>query len=204
MTLLSALLTLAFVTVLPLYLLYKPPGLVINWIQARFPSVLFQLSTTRKVVALTIDDAPSAYTHEILEILKEHEVSATFFTIGGQVETAVQSQDGGPIVVDETITLTPGGPTTTLNGQVISAATNGIVYGGSTTVGVDAQATTGLESSESGSSKVPSSTVGDDSSAMSTTSTDEGVASATGAAMQAFKGANVAAVVAIFVAVIAV
>ncbi|KAF7186544.1 hypothetical protein HII31_12102 [Pseudocercospora fuligena] len=125
-------------------------------------------------------------------------------TIGGQVETAVQSQDGGPIVVDGSITLTPGGPTTTLNGEMISAATNGIVYGGSTTLGVDAQATTGSGSSESASSRVPSSTAGDDSSATSTTSTDEGVASATGAAMQAFEGANVAAVVAIFVAVIAV
>ncbi|KXT06231.1 hypothetical protein AC579_2610 [Pseudocercospora musae] len=130
------------------------------------------------------------------------DVDRLTLTIGGQVETAVQSQDGGPIVVDGTITLIPGGPITILNGQIVSAATNGIVYGGSTMLG--AQTTTGPGSSESGPSRLPSSTVGDGSSATSTTSIDQGRASATGAATHAFEGANVAAVVAIFVAVIAV
>ncbi|KXT04820.1 hypothetical protein AC578_9714 [Pseudocercospora eumusae] len=129
---------------------------------------------------------------------------AVTLTIGGQVETAVQNHDGGPIVVDGSITLTPGGSIATLNGQIISAATNVIVYGGSTTVGVDAQATTGPGLSASGSSMVSSSTVGDGSSATSTTSTHKGRPSATGAAMKAFEGANVAAIVAIFIAVIAV
>ena len=39
-----------------------------------------------KVVALTLDDAPSGYTPEILEVLKENDARATFFVIGGQVE----------------------------------------------------------------------------------------------------------------------
>ncbi|KAK6419464.1 hypothetical protein LTR95_017052, partial [Oleoguttula sp. CCFEE 5521] len=41
--------------------------------------------TTRKIVALTIDDAPSAHTPEILEVLKQHNATATFFVIGDQV-----------------------------------------------------------------------------------------------------------------------
>ncbi|EME86565.1 uncharacterized protein MYCFIDRAFT_210535 [Pseudocercospora fijiensis CIRAD86] len=125
-------------------------------------------------------------------------------TIGGQVETAVQSQDGGAIVIDSTLTLMPGGPMTTLNGQIISAATNGIIYGSSITLGLDAQATTGPESSESGSNRAPSSTSGDNSPAKSTTGVNGGVKSSGGVAMRAFEGANVAAVVAIFAAVLAV
>jgi peptidoglycan/xylan/chitin deacetylase (PgdA/CDA1 family) len=37
------------------------------------------------VVALTIDDMPSEYTGEILELLRENDAHATFFVIGGQV-----------------------------------------------------------------------------------------------------------------------
>ncbi len=39
-----------------------------------------------KVLALTIDDAPSEFTSEILDVLRENGVEATFFVIGGQVE----------------------------------------------------------------------------------------------------------------------
>lgn len=85
MALKLALLALILLLVLPLYFIYKPPGFVINWLQRRFPQVLFHLSTTQKVAALTIDDAPSEYTLQILEILKDNNASATFFTIGGQV-----------------------------------------------------------------------------------------------------------------------
>lgn len=42
-------------------------------------------SSPEKVIALTIDDTPSEFTHEILSVLKENEASATFFVIGGQV-----------------------------------------------------------------------------------------------------------------------
>jgi peptidoglycan/xylan/chitin deacetylase (PgdA/CDA1 family) len=47
--------------------------------------VLFQIQTSRRIVALTIDDAPSPYTREILDILKENDATATFFVIGNQV-----------------------------------------------------------------------------------------------------------------------
>ena len=38
-----------------------------------------------KIVALTIDDAPSEYTRQILQILEENQARATWFVIGGQV-----------------------------------------------------------------------------------------------------------------------
>lgn len=71
--------------ILPWYLIYKPPGFAVNYIQRRFPQVLFRVETTRKVVALTIDDTPTQYTDQILAILRDNDASATFFTIGGQV-----------------------------------------------------------------------------------------------------------------------
>ena len=71
--------------VLPLYVIYKPPTFVINGLQRRFPQVLFHVPTAKKIVALTIDDAPSPYTNQILDLLKAHSATATFFTIGDQV-----------------------------------------------------------------------------------------------------------------------
>ena len=73
------------VILLPAYVIYKPPELVINYFQSRYPEVLFQISTDRKVIALTIDDAPSQHTKDILQILEENEAHATFFVIGNQV-----------------------------------------------------------------------------------------------------------------------
>jgi peptidoglycan/xylan/chitin deacetylase (PgdA/CDA1 family) len=71
--------------VLPFYIIYKPPSLLIRYFQYRWPDVLWQVPTTDKIVALTIDDAPSQYTTQIMEILKENDAAATFFVIGSQV-----------------------------------------------------------------------------------------------------------------------
>ncbi|KAK6440924.1 hypothetical protein LTR95_002857 [Oleoguttula sp. CCFEE 5521] len=71
--------------VLPAYIIYRPPRVVISYFQGRFPSVLFHVQTKQKIIALTIDDAPSAHTPEILEILKQRNATATFFVIGDQV-----------------------------------------------------------------------------------------------------------------------
>lgn len=49
------------------------------------PSVLFCASTDAPVCALTIDDAPSASTPLLLDILREHQVRATFFIISGNI-----------------------------------------------------------------------------------------------------------------------
>ena len=69
----------------PLYIVYKPPTLLIRYFQRRWPDVLWRVQTTSNVVALTIDDGPSEYTEEILQILKENGATATFFIIGAQV-----------------------------------------------------------------------------------------------------------------------
>jgi peptidoglycan/xylan/chitin deacetylase (PgdA/CDA1 family) len=40
----------------------------------------------QKVVAVTFDDGPSLYTNEVLNVLKENNIKATFFVIGTNVE----------------------------------------------------------------------------------------------------------------------
>jgi peptidoglycan/xylan/chitin deacetylase (PgdA/CDA1 family) len=79
------LLTLACTLVLPFYVIYKPPKVLINYFAHRWPDVLWQVSTSEKIIALTIDDAPSGFTDEIVQLLKANEATATFFVIGGQV-----------------------------------------------------------------------------------------------------------------------
>ncbi|KAI1209094.1 carbohydrate esterase family 4 protein [Annulohypoxylon truncatum] len=62
-----------------------PPRSLIRHFARRWPDVLWEVETDKKVVALTIDDAPSEHTQEILAVLNGHEATATFFVIGGQV-----------------------------------------------------------------------------------------------------------------------
>lgn len=71
--------------VVPLYLVYKPPGVLIRYFQRRWPDVLWHVATTSKIVALTIDDGPSEYTDEIMQILRANGATATFFIIGSKV-----------------------------------------------------------------------------------------------------------------------
>lgn len=66
-------------------MLYKPPGFLLGYLQRRWPDVLWCVSTSSKIVALTIDDGPSGYTDEIRQILKANNATATFFIIGSQV-----------------------------------------------------------------------------------------------------------------------
>jgi peptidoglycan/xylan/chitin deacetylase (PgdA/CDA1 family) len=72
----------------PFYVIYKPPNLLIRYFQHRWPDVLWHVPLKQKIIALTIDDAPSQFTQEIVTVLKEHEAKATFFVIGGQVNGA--------------------------------------------------------------------------------------------------------------------
>lgn len=46
------------------------------------PAVVFSAEVEERVVALTIDDGPSAATDEILRVLSEHDAHSTFFLIG--------------------------------------------------------------------------------------------------------------------------
>ncbi|KAI2629595.1 polysaccharide deacetylase [Hypoxylon sp. NC1633] len=85
MTTLLFLLTTLLLLAVPFYIVYKPPPSLIAYFARRWPDVLWEVRTTKKIVALTIDDAPSEHTQEILGVLNGHEATATFFVIGGQV-----------------------------------------------------------------------------------------------------------------------
>ncbi|KAI1477016.1 carbohydrate esterase family 4 protein [Daldinia eschscholtzii] len=85
MTTLVSLLVILALLLLPFYVVYKPPRALIRYFSRRWPDVLWEVPTDQKVVALTIDDAPSEHTQEILGVLNGHEATATFFVIGGQV-----------------------------------------------------------------------------------------------------------------------
>lgn len=53
-----------------------------------FPGVIYFAKTSRKVVALTIDDSPDPNTTpKILDVLRQHQARATFFVISEQVRT---------------------------------------------------------------------------------------------------------------------
>jgi peptidoglycan/xylan/chitin deacetylase (PgdA/CDA1 family) len=85
--LLLILLTLLIILLFLAYVIYKPPSPVINFFQHKYPSIIFQVPTTQRVLALTIDDAPSPHTPQILDLLKAHNAKATFFIIGSQASS---------------------------------------------------------------------------------------------------------------------
>jgi peptidoglycan/xylan/chitin deacetylase (PgdA/CDA1 family) len=68
-----------------LHTIYRPPMVLIKYFQRRWPDVLLRMDTKRKLIALTIDDAPSQHTQRILEVLQVNNAHATFFIIGSQV-----------------------------------------------------------------------------------------------------------------------
>ncbi|WEW58562.1 hypothetical protein PRK78_004030 [Emydomyces testavorans] len=80
-----AILTLLIFLITPFYLVYKPPQFLIRYLQRRWPDVLWHVPTSSKTVALTIDDGPSQYTSEMMQILKENGATATWFLIGSYV-----------------------------------------------------------------------------------------------------------------------
>lgn len=85
MSTLLCLLAILLAVVVPFYIIYKPPRALIRHFARRWPDVLWEVSTKTKVVALTIDDAPSAHTEQIIGVLKAYDAAATFFVIGSQV-----------------------------------------------------------------------------------------------------------------------
>jgi peptidoglycan-N-acetylglucosamine deacetylase len=48
--------------------------------------IIPRVATEEKVVALTFDDGPNEYTSQILEVLREKNVKATFYVIGQNIE----------------------------------------------------------------------------------------------------------------------
>ncbi|KAI0483069.1 polysaccharide deacetylase [Xylariaceae sp. FL0804] len=85
MTTLLCLVAIVLAVLVPFYVIYRPPRALIRYFAYRWPDVLWEVPTDKKVVALTIDDAPSEYTEAILRVLNGFEATATFFVIGGQV-----------------------------------------------------------------------------------------------------------------------
>ncbi len=51
-----------------------------------FGGLVDRVETNEKVIALTFDDAPTEYVKDVLQILDEKNVKATFFVIGQQIE----------------------------------------------------------------------------------------------------------------------
>ncbi|KAB5580994.1 chitooligosaccharide deacetylase [Coniochaeta sp. 2T2.1] len=82
------LLLIILLLVLPGYIIYKPPRFLILYFSRRWPDVLFEvpnLPPSSKLIALTIDDAPSSHTRDILAALADNDATATFFVVGNQV-----------------------------------------------------------------------------------------------------------------------
>lgn len=58
-----------------------------SWENALFVDPLYQLDSEAKIVALTFDDGPNAArTPPLLDLLAKHEVKASFFMLGIQIE----------------------------------------------------------------------------------------------------------------------
>ncbi|TVY24276.1 Peptidoglycan-N-acetylmuramic acid deacetylase [Lachnellula hyalina] len=82
------LLTLLILVLILAYTIYKPPPLLINYLQQKYRPVIFHLPLppSHRTIALTIDDAPSDHTPAILDLLAKHHAAATFFIIGSQAQ----------------------------------------------------------------------------------------------------------------------
>ena len=70
----------------------------------------YQGPTKEKVIALTFDDGPGVFTPQILDLLKEHHIRATFFMLGDQVPmypaSAKRVSDEGHEIGNHTYTHT--------------------------------------------------------------------------------------------------
>jgi len=63
-----------------------------------FGEIVPRVETSKKIVALTFDDGPTPkFTDEILQILKDEDIKATFFLIGGALEK--HADEGKKIVL---------------------------------------------------------------------------------------------------------
>lgn len=63
-----------------------PPPMLVDWVSKGHPEALFKVECSDSLVALTIDDGPTAdWTPDILEVLERNDAKATFFLMGARV-----------------------------------------------------------------------------------------------------------------------
>lgn len=82
-----SLLTSLGVVTFSIYLQLRP---LMNLVKYMCPKVFWYHETPERVLALTIDDAPSEHTHAILDLLDEFECKATFFIIESQAKSKMK------------------------------------------------------------------------------------------------------------------
>lgn len=51
-----------------------------------FLPTINSFKTNKQIIALTFDDGPTEFTPQVLDLLKQHQIKATFFCIGKQLE----------------------------------------------------------------------------------------------------------------------
>jgi len=76
------LLAVALLALVAAAIAFWQPDLAVRTVAMLEPDILYRVDTGRRLVALTIDDGPSAFTPEILALLAAHDARATFFAIG--------------------------------------------------------------------------------------------------------------------------
>ena len=68
-------------------------GLIIGWpraivrvLRVLFPSIIWEMNTSERVIAITFDDGPDpVFTPKVLEVLRRYKITATFFLVGERV-----------------------------------------------------------------------------------------------------------------------
>lgn len=85
-----------WMTFLIAFLLLVGCGIVLYWLKGHsspqfIGKAYFSIKTNKKIVALTFDDGPSIpFTSNILDILRKHEIKATFFILGKHAQSHPQ------------------------------------------------------------------------------------------------------------------
>ena len=101
-------LRLSVVTAILAVLLTVPVSSTFGAVPRQTPPIYSSANTGKRVVALTFDDGPSTYTPQVLSILRQQHVPATFFVIGEQVAGFAQyvrdERAQGDLVGDHTWT----------------------------------------------------------------------------------------------------
>ena len=86
-----AVLSMAVLLGMALVVFWMEPLAALSVIERLTPNVTYRVRTQLPVVALSFDDGPHPrFTLQVLEILRRHDATATFFLIG---ERAIQHPD---------------------------------------------------------------------------------------------------------------